>query len=279
LSSASVYNAEFFDMRRAGSRRSAAITVPILVEQFGPRSVVDVGCGSGAWLSVFRKHGVTDVLGIDGPWVNQPILEIPAKSFREHDLTQPIAVGRTFDLALCLEVAEHLPEQAAPVLADGLTALAPVVVFSAAIPGQGGKGHINERWPSFWSSLFAERRYVCLTDLRWRLWADEGIEYWYRQNILCFIAEARSDLISRALRGNKCPPRVPLDIVHPQLYLEVGREADRLMQEIQEVKAHLAAIQNSRFWRFYQAIRPAVIAARYVKSRLRISASRSERES
>jgi SAM-dependent methyltransferase len=266
LISASVYNADFFEMRRAGSLRSAAITIPMLLDRFAPRSVVDVGCGTGAWLSVFCKHGVTDVLGIDGPWVNHSILEIPADSFCEFDLTQPIVVGRTFDLALCLEVAEHLPAQAASVLVDGLTALAPVVVFSAAIPGQGGKGHINERWPSFWSSFFAARRYVCLTDLRWRLWAEEAVEYWYRQNILCFVAAARSDLISRALRGNECPPTGPLDVVHPQLYLKVHSEADRLMREAQEAKAHLTAIQNSRFWRLYQVIRPALTAARYVKS-------------
>jgi SAM-dependent methyltransferase len=278
LTSTSLYNAEFFDMRRAGSRRAAAITVPILVEQFAPRSVVDVGCGTGAWLSVFCEHDITDVLGIDGPWVDKAILELPVASFREYDLTRPIVLGRTFDLALCLEVAEHLPAEVAPVLVNSLTALAPVVVFSAAIPGQGGRGHINERWPSFWSSFFAAHRYVCFADLRWRIWADEGVEYWYRQNILCFVAEDRPDLMSRAFRGNRRSLTGPLDVVHPQLYRTVGQEVDRLTGELQQTKAELAAIQNSRFWRFYQAIRPTISAARQVRSRFRIGARRGQGE-
>jgi hypothetical protein len=131
--------AEFFERHRDGSRRSAAIAVPLLVEQFEPRSVVDVGWGTGVWLSVFHEHGVTDILGIDGPWVKEPQREIPDSFFGECDLTQPLTLDRTFDPALCLELAEHLPAEAAPRLVESLTALAPVVVFSAAIPGQGEK--------------------------------------------------------------------------------------------------------------------------------------------
>jgi SAM-dependent methyltransferase len=285
VTSASLYNTEFFNMRRAGSRGSAAIAVPILLEQFAPRSVVDVGCGTGAWISVFCEHGVTDVLGIDGSWVDRRILETPVASFREYDLTQPILLDRTFDVALCLEVAEHLPAEVAPVLVNSLTTLAPVIVFSAAIPGQGGRGHINERWPSFWSSSFAAHRFVCFTDLRWRLWVDEGVEYWYRQNMLCFVAESRPDLISRALRGNRRPLTGPLDVVHPHLFLRVGRELEardreigKLMSEVEQTKTELAAIQNSRFWHLYQALRPAVAAARHMKSRLRIGARRGQCE-
>jgi hypothetical protein len=173
--------AEFFERHRDGSRRSAAIAVPLLVEQFEPRSVVDVGWGTGVWLSVFHEHGVTDILGIDGPWVKEPQREIPDSFFGECDLTQPLTLDRTFDPALCLEVAEHLPAEAAPRLVESLTALAPVVVFSAAIPGQGGEGHINERWPSFWSRYFAAHGFVCFAGLRHRLWPADAVEFWYRR--------------------------------------------------------------------------------------------------
>jgi SAM-dependent methyltransferase len=268
------YHAEFFDRHRDGSRRSAAIAVPLLIDLFEPRSVVDVGCATGAWLSVFHEHGVDDILGIDGPWVERRQREIPAMFFRECDLTQPVALERTFDLALCLEVAEHLPAEAAPGLVRSLTALAPVVVFSAAIPGQGGKGHINERWPSFWSRYFAERGYVCVKGLRHRLWADDAVEYWYRQNMLCFVTETRPDLIDRASRGNEGSTAGPLDVVHPQLYLRVSgdlewrsRDVDRLKREVQKTKAELYAIKNSRAWRLYQSIRPMVVGAKRVSSR------------
>jgi SAM-dependent methyltransferase len=275
----SLYDAGFFDRQRDGSRRSAAIAVPLLIELFEPQSVIDVGCGTGVWLSVFREYGVDDILGIDGPWIERRQQEIPEVFFRECDLTQPVALGRTFDLALCLEVAEHLPSEAVPGLVESLTALAPVVVFSAAIPGQGGDGHINERWPSFWSSYFAARGYVCSTDLRRRLWSADAVEFWYRQNMLCFVAEARPDLIDRASRENDGSAAGPLDVVHPQLFLKVSsdlewrcRDVDRLEREIQETRAELSAIKNSRAWRCYQSIRPMLVGARRVSSRFRISA-------
>jgi SAM-dependent methyltransferase len=213
----------------------------LLIDLFEPRSVLDVGCGTGVWLSVFQEHGVEDILGIDGPWIEQRQREIPDVFFHECDLTQPVALERTFDLALCLEVAEHLPADAAPGLVQSLTALAPVVVFSAAIPGQGGEGHINERWPSFWSRYFAAHGYVSFTGLRHRLWSADAVEFWYRQNMLCFVAKARPDLVDRASRENEGSATRPLDVVHPQLYLRVSRELewrrrdmDRLEREIQE---------------------------------------------
>jgi SAM-dependent methyltransferase len=277
-SSASLYDAEFFDRHRDGSRRSAAITVPLLIDLFEPRSVLDVGCATGVWLSVFREHGVDDILGIDGPWVEKGHPEIPDNLFREYDLTQPISLERTFDLALCLEVAEHLPAEAAPGLVQSLTALAHVVVFSAAIPGQGGEGHINERWPSFWSKCFAAHGYVCFSILRQRLWSSDAVEFWYRQNMLCFVAKARPDLIRRAARGNQDSAAGPLDVVHPQLYLRVTRELEWRCRELQvakaetgAMKAELRAIKNSRAWRYYKSIRHLVMGARRLSSVFRTS--------
>lgn len=139
LSSVPLYTREFFQLHRDGSRRSAEVTVPLLIERFEPRSVVDVGCGTGIWLSVFREHGVADILGIDGPWLSASQRDVPAASFREWNLIEPLGLGRSFDLALCLEVAEHLPEEAADRFVESLTALAPVIVFSAAIPDRAAR--------------------------------------------------------------------------------------------------------------------------------------------
>ena len=139
-------------------------------------------------------------------------------------------------------------------------------MFSAAIPGQGGEGHINERWPSFWSRCFAAQGYVCFTGLRQRLWPADAVEFWYRQNMLCFVAQARPDLVDRASRENEGSAAEPLDVVHPQLYLQVSRELewrrrdiDRLEREIQETRAELRAIKSSKAWGFYQSIRRLVV--------------------
>jgi SAM-dependent methyltransferase len=267
-----LYDAAFFQALSEGTRRSAGTAVPLLIEQFQPRSVVDVGCGTGIWLSIFREQGVTDVLGVDGAWVPESERAIPKTLFREHDLTQTLKLDRTFDLALCLEVAEHLPASAAPLLVESLTRLAAIVVFSAAIPFQGGDGHVNEQWPSYWVALFAAHSYDCLTGLREQLWTNDALEVWYRQNILCFAARGHHDHLAMANRG-------PIDVVHPDLYTRVsdlGRVrrrnveklthyAERLEEELRSCRDELAAIKSSRAWRLYQSLHSAWASTKRTK--------------
>ena len=116
-----LYSDAFFDRIEAGSKRSAEIVVPIVLAFLQPVSVVDVGCGRGTWLAVFRNQGVPRVLGIDGPYVNRKKLLIPEECFLEHDLELPLILGEQFSLVTCLEVAEHLPEKSAEMLADSLS--------------------------------------------------------------------------------------------------------------------------------------------------------------
>ena len=197
--------------------------VPIVLELLAPSSVVDLGCGLGAWLRAFLELGVEDVLGVDGDYVDRDMLAIPADRFLAHDLSQPLDLSRTFDLAVSLEVAEHLPPEAAQTLVDSLTHHAPAVLFSAAIPGQDGVGHVNTRWPSYWRGLFLPRGYRVVDCLRHRIWDDEEIEFWYRQNLLLFvradILEAHPELLSEAQLER------PLDLVHPFHWLRVLEQA------------------------------------------------------
>ena len=200
------YDRAFYLDQAAGSARSASVIVPLLRELLPIQSVCDVGCGVGTWLRCWLDQGVTDVLGIDGDHVAQDQLLIPTDRFRAADLRRSLQPNRRFDLAMSLEVAEHLPPaRAASFIAD-LAALAPVVLFSAAIPGQGGTGHVNERWQSYWASLFAREGFVAHDTLRPRIWHDERIEYWYRQNMLLFCRHS-------ALNGTASS--IPLDVVHP----------------------------------------------------------------
>src|SRR5437879_5333008 len=145
-----LYSQDFYDEIELGSLQSAAVVVPRLMNLVRPQSVVDVGCGRGAWLTAFQKLGVSKILGIDGPHVDKTRLLIPSECFRSVDLSQPFELPGRHDLVLCLEVAEHLPGSMANSLVKTLTKASSVIVFSAAIPGQGGTGHVNEQWPEYW---------------------------------------------------------------------------------------------------------------------------------
>ena len=215
------YTTEFYDQHRQRSLGSARVAVPLLVDLLRPRHVVDVGCGTGLWLAAFRECGIDDVLGLDGSWVEESALEIPRECFRATDLRQPVCVDRTFDLAICTEVAEHLPAEHAATLVSSVTHLAPVVAFSAAIPYQGGTDHLNEQWPDYWAEHFSRHAYVPIDCLRSALWDDRRVETCYAQNLMLF---ASPDFLERhpALR----PPTLAaatnrLALVHPRHYLDV----------------------------------------------------------
>jgi hypothetical protein len=130
-------------------------------------------------------------------------------------------LGR-FDLALSLEVADHLPSEAAQQFVAGLTRLSDVVVFSAAVPGQSKRQTLHERWPSYWSALFADCRFACLDILRERLWYDQRVDWSYSQNMLVFVSEFREDLLNRLPSTRRA---CMLDIVHPRAFEDFRTEA------------------------------------------------------
>jgi SAM-dependent methyltransferase len=177
----------------AENRDSAQHVVPLVSSLIHPSSVVDVGCGSGAWLDIFRNHGAGRILGLDGRHVDPDWLCIPKGCFRAVDLTQPFQLSEFFDLAVCLEVAEHLPKQSAGGLIGSLVRLAPVVLFSAAVPLQGGTHHVNEQWPAYWQDHFEQHGYRMLDLIRKEIWSKPEVQFWYRQNILLFM---REDLVA-----------------------------------------------------------------------------------
>ena len=131
-----VDSADYFEHLCSGTRKSAQRIVPILLELVQPNSVVDVGCGTGAWLATFQRHGVNDMLGIDGDYVAGEQLEIRLDQFLAHDLTAPIRLGRRFDLVVSLEVAEHLESRFAAAFVRTLAELGPAVAFAAAVHGK-----------------------------------------------------------------------------------------------------------------------------------------------
>ena len=185
------YDSSFFEALSRGSVSSAAQILPEVVRLIAPKSAVDLGSGTGEWLGELRKLGVTDVIGVDGDWVDRAALKIPTDQFKPFDLRNKLVMDRTFDLAISVETAEHLPPERGEGFVADLVALAPVVLFSAAIPGQGGTDHINEQWQDYWAGLFAKHDYVALDCLRLKFWNDSRVEWWYRQNIILYVRRDR----------------------------------------------------------------------------------------
>jgi len=144
---------------------------------------------------------------------------LPDDEFRAVDLSEPVHLPERFDLAISLEVAQHLPPRAAQTFVASICRLSDLVVFGAAIPGQSGTGHVNERWPSYWAALFDAQGYELFDILRPLVWYDQRIEWWYAQNSLVFVRRTRDDLtqVARAAAVIQGLPK-PLDLVHPRCF-------------------------------------------------------------
>jgi SAM-dependent methyltransferase len=212
------YTSAFFDEVAQGTRESARIVVPLVNELLRPASVLDVGCATGTWLAEWGQAGVSDLLGIDGEYVDRTALQVPADQFVPVDLGQPFSLGRKFDLVQTLEVAEHLDEGQADAFVESLARHGETILFSAAVPGQGGTHHVNEQWPSYWAEKFAKAGYTAYDVIRPRIWTDPRVLYWYRQNTLLF---ARGRVFAGA--------ETNLDLVHPVLW-EAGPSYQKMLR-------------------------------------------------
>jgi SAM-dependent methyltransferase len=211
------YATGFYEGQLAGSLRSAEVVVPLLIDLVRPASVLDVGCGVGTWLRAFVGLGVTDVVGVDGDYVDRSLLQIDPEAFRPTDISRPLDLGRRFDLVISLEVAEHLDAGDADTLVDSIVRHGDAVAFSAAVPFQDGTHHVNEQWPDYWIDKFAARSYACLDILRPTLWDRPEVEFWYAQNLFLFVAE--DELAGeRWAAVNSLPTFNHVNAIHPRLY-------------------------------------------------------------
>lgn len=206
----SPFDLSSFAAIRESSVRSASVIVPAVQELVSASSVVDVGGGEGWWAAEFARLGVRAVSVDDGA----PSELASGVEHLSHDLRNglPSTLGR-FDLALCLEVAEHLDPMTGERLVAALCSLSPVVLFSAGIPGQGGRGHVNEQWPAYWVECFERFGFSCSGALRWQFWRDDRVASWYRQNLLFCTADPNG---FPALF--ETPFADPLPVVHPNTF-------------------------------------------------------------
>jgi SAM-dependent methyltransferase len=187
---------KFYHDERVESNRSAEVIVPIVYQLLQPSSVVDLGCGSGSFLYQFKRKGVPKVLGLDGPWANRSVIQ------------QYLAIN--------LEVAEHLSASSADRHVQNLVHLSDVILFSAAIPGQGGQNHLNEQWPGYWAEKFRAHDYYFHDILRPLIWGNPQVAYWYQQNV--FLAVKKGIEPDLSLIDSFKNAMQIMDCVHPAVY-------------------------------------------------------------
>lgn len=167
--------------------------VPFILKFIQPESVLDVGCGTGTWIYVFNKHFKINAIGIDSPFIDRSKIIVDDDLIIKYDLSKRFNLKRKFDLIICLEVAEHLPSLSAPDFILSLTEHSDNIVFSAAIPYQGGQNHLNEQPVEYWFKLFSDKGYYIYDPFREHFWDNSNVEWWYKQNMF-FISKIKHNL-------------------------------------------------------------------------------------
>lgn len=211
------YNA-MLDANAEARTTSARIILGPLFQTFAPETILDIGCGHGAWLRVCRELGADTIQGVDGPWIEQDSLVIPPADFTAQGLDTPLNLGKTFDLVISLEVAEHLPESAADTFIDSLVRHGDVILFSAAVPFQGGRGHLNEQWQTYWGAKFRDRGYHAIDSVRPEIWGNESVFWWLRQNTILYLSQRALERYDN-LKDMCVEDLDALSLVHPALYM------------------------------------------------------------
>jgi hypothetical protein len=239
-----VYGTNFMNLA-ARARHSADAVIRQVLSSVPVDSVADFGCARGTWLAAWRRAGVLDTMGLDGPYVEVSDLEIPPQSFHACDLTVPIDLARRFALVQSLEVAEHLPPQAARPFVGSLTRHADIVLFSASSPGQGGENHLNEQPYDFWRDRFAEQGYVMIDWLRPRILTDSAIQYWYRYNCFLFVAESALGTVPADWREAQIPASAAVPDVAPVLFRMRKQVVRILPQNVQNSLSRLMSAVRS----------------------------------
>lgn len=219
---------KYVHTERVHNLGAPSIVVPILIELFSPKSVVDIGCGTGNFLKLFRDHGIETVKGLDGKWANRELLfkHIRENEFEEIDLEQFSASKTKYDLAICLEVAEHLRPDAADQFIAAICTYSDVVVFSAAVPDQGGQNHLNEQWPSYWGKLFEKHGFKMYDLLRPLIWNNPGVSYWYKQNMFVY---TRSNTIAAKIGLEAIDTEDFMNSIHPDIFQYKSQMLERIL--------------------------------------------------
>lgn len=190
MSTADAYDPEFFRWMGAGPDENSRQVLGTAFNFLKPESVIDIGCGTGKWVATAIMLGAREGVGVDGLHVPREQRLIAPVSFIEHDLQNaPLIFTRKFDMAICLEVVEHLTRERSESFVTELCNLSDLILFSAALPFQEGTHHVNEQWLEYWGILFRREKFVPVDVVRDHIWLNAEIEWYYRQNVVFFCRE------------------------------------------------------------------------------------------
>jgi len=225
MNKSNIYDSIFYKKVRSYSYIDGKIILPYILEWYDPKSVADIGCAEGTWLAIIKDlDDNIEIAGFDGNYIDKNKLEIDYRNFTAVDLDYIRDVGRRFDLVISTEVAEHLRPESSEQFIELLTSASDNVLFSAAIPGQGGDNHINEKWQSYWEQMFVTRGFIPDYSVRDFFWNDTKITNWRRQNIMFYTRNP--------MKINKPAGSIQLtDVIHPDFFEEL-RQSERENEEL-----------------------------------------------
>ena len=191
-----------------------------IFEILNPKSILDVGCGRGAWLKSSRELGAKTLYGFDGEWNDGKEIDNEI-IFKSIDLNKNFNVDKKFDLTLCLEVAEHLEKNSSEIIISSLTKSSNAILFSSAFKHQGGIGHLNENLHSFWAKLFFKYDFLPYDIIRPQFWNNKKISYWYRQNSFLYIKKNSTEFDKLSKNYKHLQNFELMDSIHPEMFFKI----------------------------------------------------------
>ncbi len=206
-----------FQISRAPDKSSERYLSYLLELKGDINSAVDLGCGLGIWLNTAKSLGVETIRGYDIPEISVENRKISKSEYIPADLSKKLKIDRRFDLAMSVEVAEHINKEDAETFVESLTNLSDIVMFGAAIPYQGGMGHVNENWLEYWALLFKEKGYRCYDIFRQKFWHDPSVIYYYKQNTLLFVKKGSDKFLKKKGISHV---KLPQTYIHPDMYIK-----------------------------------------------------------
>jgi len=236
-----------FEAHDKGRERRARVAQNLatqVVKYHQPKSVIDLGCGMGFFLAAMETQGA-DVHGVDGPWVADLDRAVAPEKYTIQDLNAPYRSDRRYDMACSLEVAEHLNKERSDDFVAELTALSDYVLFSAAIPGQKGSGHVNCQWQGDWAARFADQGYRCYDPFRRALFSMVEMSIWFKQNLLFFVRDGAP--VNAQLAEHEIAPEAASYILpkfHHQRVNHLVKQLNRTRAELRVANRALEQAQD-----------------------------------